>query len=229
MALSPPSEVNAATPTPHSHILKLGCIVFWDIENIAIPARFRGDEVVRCLTNFITDPNYSIPQTSGAPAYYVPNQRRLQDSGVLMADCSNGKANAADMAIVTEIMKLTRFGYETVVIHGRNIKDTFLNCANETYMWDDILKLGVTAKVTEPAQVGTSTPKSNPIKSYDVLLDAIHALQESLPSGIVTLSSIKNLIDDAACQDEGYASLGQYVVAAWEARGLGVLLLLRPR
>ncbi|KAI8829321.1 hypothetical protein BC829DRAFT_157505 [Chytridium lagenaria] len=180
----------------------------------------------------------------------------------------------SDSDFTKPILQLTRFGYETVVIHGRNIKDTFLNCANETYMWDDILKLGgqqhdqklfsaqytsaaisysslrsakvspvsskrtvepsrersvsaipapVTAKVTEPAQVGTSTPKSNPIKSYDVLLDAIHALQESLPSGIVTLSSIKNLIDDAACQDEGYASLGQYVVAAWEARVVEVL------
>ncbi|KAJ3107626.1 hypothetical protein HDU97_003620 [Phlyctochytrium planicorne] len=118
---------------------KIGCLVLWDIENIAVPSGLRGEDVVRKLKRLVLNPNHGLPPSNEHLAHHkrTPSshdetlrQRRylkdiiavcsidrlnpglrtqLQDSGVVMQDCASGKPSAADMAIMVELLKFTYY------------------------------------------------------------------------------------------------------------------------
>ncbi|KAJ3211850.1 hypothetical protein HDU67_004231 [Dinochytrium kinnereticum] len=159
---------------------EMGCMVFWDIENVPVPSGMRGEDCIRRLKTLVLNANHGISQSHSkqelhARARHQSNgiiqtrfikdivavsavdrmaptiRNQLQESGVVMLDCASGKASAADMAIMVEILKdfakvlnqLDAFGYEVILIHQPNVPDALLAAAKEAYNWNDEIHTGI--------------------------------------------------------------------------------------
>nr|KAJ3418302.1 hypothetical protein HK105_000074 [Polyrhizophydium stewartii] len=140
--------------------------VYWDLENAGVPSGVRGFELVRCIKEALKLALVrNIVAVCNVSRFEAGLRTELQSAGVTLIDCASTKPSASDMAIVTELLKftfdtrppativlissdtdfskvlcfLTSVGYETVLVHGRQVSPALLHSVGRTVAWDAIV------------------------------------------------------------------------------------------
>ena len=150
-------KVPIAQPQPQPPLASLnhrrGWVVFWDIENMSLWKRYNKvsdfvTHVTRCISTISKrSSSSSVTRFNGiGNISRVPNDilNHLQQCGVTTIDCSQRHKNAADLVIVTEMMRslmecapegvclisndggfshclttINQLGYETILLHDQ--------------------------------------------------------------------------------------------------------------
>ncbi|KAJ3229161.1 hypothetical protein HDU81_005582 [Chytriomyces hyalinus] len=184
--------------------------VFWDFENCAVPSGVAGFLIAKRVKDLCQKRNLELCSffAMGDTAQLNATVRAdLEESGVSLINVSSGKESAADIAILTELMKTVYFmkppheiilisgdrdfskalyflesvKYSVTLIHNNLITDVLRHSVRETIHWTSFLE-------------GTESPKPSQTQQQQVGVAALPILHpKNAERAVPLLRAIKRL------------------------------------